>query len=212
MTTRHRRKPRVDGERTRARILEVALPLFAERGYAGTSIRMVAQAANVNVATLAYHFTDKQGLYTEVVQRLHADLAARWPADLEGSAPREMVERLVQTAWSFCMEHRDHIRLLMRHVLDRGAHPDVVVERWAGRLIDRAEGVIGLFRPTWTPMQRRWLVLSVQHLMVRYVLEDAAQLARMLDVPIEDVDGAVPGLIADLLARELGLQDGPASR
>lgn len=197
---------RADGERTRERVLEAALPLFAEHGYAGTSIRRIAQAADVNVATLAYHFTDKEGLYSEVVQRLHSDLAARWPTDLEGSAPREMVDRLVQTAWEFCLEHRVHISLLMRHVLDRGAHPEVVVERWAGRLIDKADVVIGLFRPEWSAMQRRWLVLSVQHLLVRYVLEDATQLASMLGVAVEEVEGAVPRLVADLLARELGLE------
>ena len=196
---------RADGERTRERILEVALPLFAEHGYAGTSIRRIAQASDVNVATLAYHFSDKEGLYTEVVQRLHAELAEHWPTDLEGSAPREMVERLVHTGWAFCVGHRDHIRLLMRHVLDRGAHPDVVVERWSGRLIDRADTVMSLFRPEWSPMQRRWLVLSVQHLMVRYVLEDEAQLAAMLDVPVAEVEGAVPHLVTDMLARELGL-------
>ncbi|MFT4621475.1 MAG: AcrR family transcriptional regulator [Myxococcota bacterium] len=198
---------RADGERTRERILLTALPLFAEHGYAGASIRKIAQAADVNVATLAYHFTDKEGLYSEVVQRLHADLAAHWPAELAGRNPREMVDRLVCGAWEFCLDHHDHIRLLMRHVLDRGAHPDVVVERWAGRLLDRADAIVGVFRPEWSPMERRWLVLSVQHLMVRYVLEDEAQLATMLGVPRDAVDGAVPGLVSALLARELGLDE-----
>ena len=61
------RKQRADGARTRERILAEALPLFAARGFAGTSVRQVAAAAEVNVATLAYHFSDKQGLYDAVV-------------------------------------------------------------------------------------------------------------------------------------------------
>ena len=50
-------------KRTRQRIIEVALPLFGDLGYSGASIRKIAASADVNVATVAYHFTDKQGLY-----------------------------------------------------------------------------------------------------------------------------------------------------
>lgn len=181
------------------------MPLFAEHGYAGTSIRTVAQAADVNVATLAYHFTDKEGLYSTVVQRLHAELEAGWPVEMDGTTPEEMVGHLVGTAWRFAMAHRVHIRLLMRHVLDQGAHPDTVVDRWAVRLLDRAEGLIGHFRPDGSRAERRWLVLSIQHLVVRYVLEDPVQVAVMIGAPVDEMDEMVPRFLTRLLVRELGL-------
>lgn len=40
-----------------------ALKLFVEKGYDGTSIRDVADAANVNLAAISYHFGGKAGLH-----------------------------------------------------------------------------------------------------------------------------------------------------
>ncbi|WP_317204348.1 CerR family C-terminal domain-containing protein [Janthinobacterium sp.] len=57
------RKPRSDGELSRERLLMAAMRLFAERGFAKTSTREIAQAANANVAAISYYFGDKAGLY-----------------------------------------------------------------------------------------------------------------------------------------------------
>jgi TetR/AcrR family transcriptional regulator, regulator of cefoperazone and chloramphenicol sensitivity len=46
----------------RARIRDVALALFAERGYSGTSIRDVARAAGVSPGLVQHHFGSKEGL------------------------------------------------------------------------------------------------------------------------------------------------------
>lgn len=57
------RTSRSDGEDTRARLLQAALQLFSERGFAQTSVRAIAEAAGINVAAIAYHFGDKARLY-----------------------------------------------------------------------------------------------------------------------------------------------------
>ena len=54
---------RADGVDTRDRLLHVALRLFAEQGFAKTSIREISLAAGTNVAAIAYYFGDKAGLY-----------------------------------------------------------------------------------------------------------------------------------------------------
>lgn len=43
-------------------IVKAAITLFNSNGYSGTSIREIAHAANVNTATIAYHFNNKTGL------------------------------------------------------------------------------------------------------------------------------------------------------
>jgi AcrR family transcriptional regulator len=53
-------------ERARERLLLAALRLFAEQGYAKTSIRQIGLAANVNVASVSYYFGNKAGLYRAV--------------------------------------------------------------------------------------------------------------------------------------------------
>ena len=58
------RTARSDGEDTRARLLQAALQLFSEKGFAQTSVRAIAEAAGTNVAAIAYHFGDKAQLYT----------------------------------------------------------------------------------------------------------------------------------------------------
>lgn len=57
---------RSDGQEARTRLLDAALVLFADRGFAKTSTREIALAANVNVASISYYFGDKAGLYRAV--------------------------------------------------------------------------------------------------------------------------------------------------
>ena len=199
------RGSRVDGERTRARILDEALPLFADHGFAGTSIRRVATAAEVNVATLAYHFTDKQGLYDTVITRLHEDLAEHSPKSLQGNTPAELVDDLVATAWVFCCEHRNHIRMTVRHVLDRGQLPEVVVNNWTEPLYGNLDAVLGAFQPTWSITERRLLAISTMHQLVRLPIEDRTQLASMIHLDDGNLDDAVVSFMQGQVRRALGL-------
>ena len=54
---------------TREKLLEVAGPIFADRGYQAATIREICLEAGANVAAVNYHFGDKLGLYTEVLQQ-----------------------------------------------------------------------------------------------------------------------------------------------
>lgn len=58
--------PRSDGIQARSRLLNSALKLFAENGFAKTSTREIAQAAGANIAAISYYFGDKAGLYKAV--------------------------------------------------------------------------------------------------------------------------------------------------
>ena len=58
-----------DEEGTRERILRTGERLFAERGFNGVSVRELAAAAQVNIASIGYHFDSKEGLLSEVYRR-----------------------------------------------------------------------------------------------------------------------------------------------
>lgn len=60
------RKQRSDGAEARARLLQTALRLFADKGFSKTSTRDIAQTAGVNIASIKYYFGDKAGLYRAV--------------------------------------------------------------------------------------------------------------------------------------------------
>lgn len=48
--------------------MEATLFLFAEKGYEGTSIRDIAEKANVNVAMVNYYFGSKEKLFENIVK------------------------------------------------------------------------------------------------------------------------------------------------
>ena len=54
---------------TTKRILDAAEQLFAKKGFAGTSLRAVIKAADVNTASVHYHFGSKEGLIEAVLER-----------------------------------------------------------------------------------------------------------------------------------------------
>lgn len=62
------------GEATRARLLEEAMRLFAERGYEGVGTRALAEAAGSNVALITFHFGSKRGLYEAAMENVEQRL------------------------------------------------------------------------------------------------------------------------------------------
>ena len=50
------------------KLLEVAVKLFADRGYKGVTIREIAAAAEVNPANIGKYFGSKFGLYEEIIR------------------------------------------------------------------------------------------------------------------------------------------------
>src|SRR5258706_2276068 len=57
-----------DGAAGGSAIVEFATPLFARRGFAGTTTKEIAEAAGVSEALLFRHFPTKAALYEEILQ------------------------------------------------------------------------------------------------------------------------------------------------
>lgn len=59
-----------ENDSTADRILKAAVPLFAEKGYAGVSVREIVKAADVsNVGAVSYYFGGKEGLYLAILRQ-----------------------------------------------------------------------------------------------------------------------------------------------
>src|SRR6185503_2045958 len=61
---------RLDSDGRRKAIVAAAVPLFARKGFAGTTTRELAEAARISEALLFRHFPSKQLLYREILQQL----------------------------------------------------------------------------------------------------------------------------------------------
>ncbi|HEX2895445.1 MAG TPA: helix-turn-helix domain-containing protein [Marmoricola sp.] len=94
-----------DPPRTRERILDVALGLFAEKGYDATSMREIAEQLGITKAALYYHFDSK----ADIVKAMLADTERRvgeladW-AQAQPCTPE--LSRQVLTRWSDIMQAR----------------------------------------------------------------------------------------------------------
>ena len=61
---------------TRARIQQVAVELFTEHGYDGTSLREIAERLDVTKAALYYHFKSKEDIVTSLVEDYYKQMDA----------------------------------------------------------------------------------------------------------------------------------------
>lgn len=68
MATRHPINTNAS-DQTRAKLIEIAGRVFAERGYRAATVREICLQAGANIAAVNYHFRDKLGLYTEVLRQ-----------------------------------------------------------------------------------------------------------------------------------------------
>src|SRR5918911_2840586 len=85
---------------TRARILDAARGLFAERGYAGTSMRDLAEVLGITKAALYYHFPGKADILLALVEPGLVELDAIAERAHEGREPviRAFVSLLAERA------------------------------------------------------------------------------------------------------------------
>jgi AcrR family transcriptional regulator len=92
-----RRRPEVAAsDATREKLLGAAGRVFARRGYYSTTVREICMKAGANVAAVNYHFGDKLGLYTEVLeQSVRAAQIEAIRNALDQTAPPEDILRAV---------------------------------------------------------------------------------------------------------------------
>jgi|ERR1700761_4209336 len=115
---------------TRARLIEAAAEVFAEAGYQQAKIRQICARAGANIALVNYHFGDKLGLYTEVLQQSvksgHVD-AIR--SALDGSGPPEAILRALIKARMQSMCSQSLADRKFRIFLHELANPTPAMER-----------------------------------------------------------------------------------
>ena len=61
------RRTKEDAARTRQTLVDAALKLFGQRGYSGTTLRLIAQEAGCSRGPIYWHFTNKEELFEEIL-------------------------------------------------------------------------------------------------------------------------------------------------
>ena len=104
---------RLPADQRREQLLEVALHLFAVRGFAATTMDDIAAAAGVTKPLLYQHFSNKRALYLELVDSVARDmLLAIDKATSTADGPRQQVEAGFAAYFELVVEHQSAFKLL----------------------------------------------------------------------------------------------------
>ncbi len=105
----NRAETKMSGD-ARDRIIRTACITFASAGYKHTTIRTISKEADVNTASINYYFRSKRNLYLAAINRLQADILAKYAFELKHSSISTGAE---------CLEA--YIRKLLVCIFDKGA-------------------------------------------------------------------------------------------
>jgi AcrR family transcriptional regulator len=155
---------------TATRILDVAESLFAQRGFAGVSVREIAGQVGVNQASIYNHFPSKQALYEAVLERGFRpirDLLADRAQDLHSRSVQDrLLEQLVDHLW-----HTPHLpKLIQREVLDGGEYLERLAEQWLKPIYEQGKQAMAATSDLteWPEQERPLLILGMYHLLFGY--------------------------------------------
>src|SRR5262245_59418619 len=95
MTNAQERKAQ-ERQARRRRIQEAARTVFAERGYAGASIELIARAAQLSVGAIYLYFRSKEDLYTSLIE----DTLTVFDVEMAQVREQAEVSKRLRETWS----------------------------------------------------------------------------------------------------------------
>jgi TetR/AcrR family transcriptional regulator len=138
MTATQQNKPRAgrptnaNPELQREKIIRAALAQFSQRGFAGTSVRTIAQQAGITHGLIRHYFQCKEELFHSAADYLFGEMAQVLAQAAEQSSPDDPVGQLVLQIRSFVRlsAQLPHMAgFLMQAGLDGGDHFHYVIEK-----------------------------------------------------------------------------------
>ncbi len=134
-----RRRPDPRKARTRAGIIQAAGVLFAEQGFARTTVEEIAARANVSVGSLYVHFGSKEQLQLVLITRAMDLNDAYIQEAQQAESPLERVLNVGDAYLRFAMEHTFAFRFVAMRPVEPGEDCDGGV---AQQIAERLQEII----------------------------------------------------------------------
>ncbi|MEN6438234.1 MAG: TetR/AcrR family transcriptional regulator [Syntrophobacter sp.] len=198
---RHTKTRGRDPDTTRCSALDAAQRLFAEKGFAGSSMREIAAVSGVSQPLIYYHFGSKEGLYSAVKERLMKEgLRAILPGGSDSLETAPGAIELIRTTYNFVSGNEDLMRLVAWAHLERENTP------WPGE----AEFTLAAANHIQRRLSDSVLRKSVDPLIATIMIEaliffwsaNRRYYASIFDEPLEKITERYLDQIADLFFRD----------
>ena len=159
--------------RTSERILDAAEDLFAQKGYAATSLGEVADRVGIRSPSLYNHFRNKEALYEAVLERLLEEFGR--PLQALQSAQALDQEHVIEWVEAIVRQHHANpnlAKLLHHAALSGGPHTNEIIERLFSPMF-RAPGDEAMDGDYFGHLSRLglqpWAVMAFNNLVMSYV-------------------------------------------
>lgn len=135
------------GEERRSQLLAIAVQLFSERGFRGTTTKEIAQAARVSEAMVFRHFATKEELYAAILDHKACSGDAFEPALLAAEAIKRKDDRAVFEGLALgALEHHERNpqfqRLLLHSALEKHELAQMFFKEFVRRVYEFLGGYI----------------------------------------------------------------------
>lgn len=90
--------------RTRARILDAAMRLFAEVGYHAATNALIAEAAGITRGAMLYHFATREELVEAAIAHIELERAKLFEAAAQPAAGLDAAEQAIDGYWALLKE------------------------------------------------------------------------------------------------------------
>ena len=154
----------MSAEDRRLQILRVAMSLFSQRGFGGTTTKEIAQAAGVSEAMVFRHFATKQELYSAILDHKACSGDTMNPEQMVADALKQKDDRAVfeQLALGALDHHEvdpEFQRLLLHSALEGHELAEMFFEKFIRRVYELLGGYI-------TERQRDGAMIKIDPLIV----------------------------------------------
>jgi len=195
---------------TKEQIMNVAERLFAERGFAGTTLRNVVGEAGVNLAAVHYHFGSKEELFRSVVARFARPLTERELAllkQLRAETGSPSVEAILTAMFKPCFEiliQDESTRLVRAQFLGRcRTEPEPIQSIANGEFAVVTEAFLDMLQralPDQTRSQLHWKFDLAIAALIRVQAKAGQPFALIQSTDPDDINTAIDNLVRFLSA------------
>ncbi len=155
---------------TAERILDAAEDLFAEKGYAATSLGDVADRVGIRSPSLYNHFKNKEALYSAVLERLLDLFAAPLSEMSQGPITKERIYDWLEGVIRMHHQRPNLARLLQHAALSGGPQTNELIDRLFSPMFDVDTPLEQEFIPVLGGRDLQpWAVMALNNMIMSYV-------------------------------------------